>query len=149
MAPMHISHTARYTSTANPWILCLPRKVICRIVLFSDSSWHAREGWLPSTVLPTRTNRMDHRSTVIPTERSQHRPQARSETRFQCQQDADCTLHCDVGAVNRRWFEANRRGLGSCQEACDAEGHSAHCEHRSCVVRRADGKVHRACSRRR
>ena len=76
-------------------------------------------------------------------------PQARSETRFQCQQDADCTLHCDVGAVNRRWFEANRRGLGSCQEACDAEGYSAHCEHRSCVVRQADGKVHRACSRRR
>ena len=76
-------------------------------------------------------------------------PNAKDERRFSCNQDADCTLHCDVGAVNRQWYEENRRSLGACQETCTTEGRHARCERRSCVTREGNGHLNRTCSRRR
>lgn len=75
-------------------------------------------------------------------------PLAVDETRYECQQDADCELHCAAGAINRLWFETHRKNLRSCDGECEAQGREAVCVRRSCVVKNASGRFDRACTRR-
>jgi hypothetical protein len=76
-------------------------------------------------------------------------PQATEEARFECEQDADCELHCAAGAVNRLWFETHRSGLRACDGECEAQGRKAVCLRRSCVVKSPSARFDRACTRRR
>ena len=69
------------------------------------------------------------------------------EGAYRCKQDADCTITCAQGAVNRTWYETNERRLTHCKDGCVGWGKTrATCVDATCVAMH-DGKRDEGCTR--
>ncbi|CAN5314406.1 hypothetical protein BH09MYX1_BH09MYX1_15520 [soil metagenome] len=68
-----------------------------------------------------------------------------SDGRHACAKDAECTLSCTHGAVNRDWYRKSHPGGEACEDGCAAKGTSVACTAGQCVAMRG-GAVDSSCT---
>ena len=70
----------------------------------------------------------------------------KKDTRHSCAVDYDCRLSCNHGAVNLRWYTANRRRIQECKDGCSSKGMTARCVRGICTAFQR-GQVVPSCTR--
>lgn len=71
-------------------------------------------------------------------------------SQYDCASDADCTLSCAYGAVNRRWYQANQATVRAheCDDGCASAGYHTSCVEGTCMAYDQADRLDEACSRR-
>jgi hypothetical protein len=63
------------------------------------------------------------------------------DVRHSCTTDADCTLSCKHGAVNRAWYRSSLPGGEDCEDGCASKGMTAKCETGRCSAQKGGSLV--------
>jgi len=66
-------------------------------------------------------------------------------TKFSCDRNTDCLMHCAHGAVNRSWNNTNGN-KDACEDGCVGEGTYPRCEKHICTAYR-DDKPYAECTK--
>ena len=69
----------------------------------------------------------------------------KKDTRYSCAADYGCRLSCEHGAVNRKWYAANRQRIQECKGGCNSKGTMTRCVRGICTAFRR-GQVDPSCT---